>query len=176
MNEIDRIKRLQEAVVELGLGARTIVSSTPKTVIDAAEHQVDDDEVAAFNALVKDSSILEVTKDLFSSGFYNLAVAEAFKAVEKMVAERLGEFSQSGTKLMRQAFSNKSPKLAWTERSTSSQKDEQEGYEHIFAGSMLGIRNPTTHEFDWVDDAQTALELVLFAQHLARKAKNSFRA
>lgn len=36
---------------------------------------------------------------------------------------------------------------------------------------MLGIRNPTTHEFGWVDDPEVALELIVFAQHLLRKAK-----
>jgi hypothetical protein len=36
---------------------------------------------------------------------------------------------------------------------------------------MLGIRNPTTHEFDWVDEPESALELIIFAQHLLRKAK-----
>jgi hypothetical protein len=36
---------------------------------------------------------------------------------------------------------------------------------------MLGIRNPVTHEIKWIDDADVALELLVFAQHLIRKAK-----
>jgi len=36
---------------------------------------------------------------------------------------------------------------------------------------MLGIRNPVTHEFNWVEDSEVALELLVFAQHLLRKAK-----
>lgn len=170
-NAIKKVKDLQGKIVELGLGARSIVSTTPPTVINTSEHQEDDDEVSLFNLMVVEEEILDVTKDLFSSGFYNLSVAEAFKALEKFVADKAGKHDVSGTKLMRMVFSKNSPQLSWSDRTTASQKDEQEGYEHMLAGSMLGIRNPTTHEFDWVDDATTALELVLLAQHLLRKVK-----
>lgn len=54
---------------------------------------------------------------------------------------------------------------------TQSQIDEQKGYHRLYSGAMLGIRNPTTHEFGWVDEPELALELVVFAQHLLRKAK-----
>jgi uncharacterized protein (TIGR02391 family) len=77
----------------------------------------------------------------------------------------------SGTKLMLQVFSAASPKLFWTNRITTSERDEQQGYLQLYAGAMLGIRNPVTHEFGWVDDPLLSLELILFAQHLLRKAK-----
>ncbi len=54
---------------------------------------------------------------------------------------------------------------------TQSEIDEQKGYHRLFSGAMLGIRNPSTHEFGWVDEPELALELVVFAQHLLRKAK-----
>ncbi len=54
---------------------------------------------------------------------------------------------------------------------TQSQIDEQKGYHRLYSGAMLGIRNPATHEFGWVDEPELALELVVFAQHLLRKAK-----
>ncbi|MDR3510337.1 MAG: TIGR02391 family protein [Caulobacteraceae bacterium] len=44
-------------------------------------------------------------------------------------------------------------------------------YHRLFSGAMLGIRNPVTHEFNWVDSPDVALELLVFAQHLMRKAK-----
>lgn len=72
---------------------------------------------------------------------------------------------------METVFSANRPRLYWSERLSQSQKDEQRGYMHLYAGSMLGIRNPVTHEFGWVDEGETALELILFAQHLLRKAK-----
>ena len=43
----------------------------------------------------------------------------------------------------------------------------------LYAGAMLGIRNPTTHEFNWVEDEDVALELLVFAQHLLRKARSA---
>jgi hypothetical protein len=42
---------------------------------------------------------------------------------------------------------------------------------NVYSGAMLGIRNPVTHEFNWVDDAEGALELIVFAQHLLKRAK-----
>jgi len=77
----------------------------------------------------------------------------------------------SGTQLMQQVFSTTDPKLFWSERRTTSEQDEQKGYLQLYAGAMLGIRNPVTHEFKWIDDPLLSLELILFAQHLLRKAK-----
>ena len=37
-------------------------------------------------------------------------------------------------------------------------------------------RATVTHEFNWIDDAEVALELLVFAQHLVRKAKLAVRA
>jgi hypothetical protein len=56
---------------------------------------------------------------------------------------------------------------------TASEQDEQKGYQRLYSGAMLGIRNPVTHEFNWVDDSDLALELLVFAQHLLRKAKSA---
>ena len=72
---------------------------------------------------------------------------------------------------MELVFSPNSPALSWTERKTASEQDEQKGYQRLYAGAMLGIRNPVTHEFNWVDDPDLALELLVFAQHLLKKAK-----
>jgi uncharacterized protein (TIGR02391 family) len=110
---------------------------------------------------------------LFASGHYSLAVQEAYKAVEKFVQRRAKEHGLSGTKLMQNVFSLDSPRLFWTGRINPSEEDEQKGYMMLYAGAMLGIRNPVTHEFNWVEDRDVALELLLFAQHLLRKARNA---
>src|SRR3546814_10506816 len=78
---------------------------------------------------------------------------------------------QIGTTLMEQAFSPNAPYLKWSSMENASEVDEQKGYHRLFSGAMLGIRNPTTHEFGWVDEPELALELIVFAQHLLRKAK-----
>ncbi len=72
---------------------------------------------------------------------------------------------------MDQVFAPGAPHLRWSNMETASQIDEQKGYHRLYSGAMLGIRNPTTHEFGWVDEPELALELIVFAQHLLRKAK-----
>jgi len=79
----------------------------------------------------------------------------------------------SGTALMNQVFSPNDPKLVWSKRKTRSEKDQQEGYHRLFSGAMLGIRNPTGHEFSWIGEPEEALECLVFAQHLLRKAKSA---
>jgi uncharacterized protein (TIGR02391 family) len=110
---------------------------------------------------------------LFASGHYSLAVQEAYKAVEKFVQRKARAHGLSGTKLMQNVFSADSPRLFWTERKSPSEEDEQKGYMMLYAGAMLGIRNPITHEFNWVEDQDVALELLLFAQHLLRRARSA---
>src|SRR3546814_19533459 len=72
---------------------------------------------------------------------------------------------------MEHVFAPAAPYLRWSEMETSSQIDEQKGYHRLYSGAMLGIRNPTTHEFGWIDEPELALELIVFAQHLLRKRK-----
>jgi uncharacterized protein (TIGR02391 family) len=124
-----------------------------------------------YGKIVTEPEIESVSRDLFASGHYSLALQESNKAVEKYVQQKSAELGLSGTKLMQLVFSVASPKLYWTERKTQSEQDEQQGYLMLYAGAMLGIRNPVTYEFGWVDDPIMSLELILFAQHLLRKAK-----
>nr|WP_269461327.1 MULTISPECIES: TIGR02391 family protein [unclassified Sphingopyxis] len=126
---------------------------------------------SVFSRLITEAEVQSVAADLFASGHYNLAVAEAYKAVDNFVASRVPSISQKGTTLMDQVFAPNAPYLRWTGMKTASQMDEQKGYHRLFSGAMLGIRNPTTHEFGWVEDPEVALELIVFAQHLLRKAK-----
>jgi uncharacterized protein (TIGR02391 family) len=169
---IEKIRRFQEFLVELGVARNVLALPAPRML--AIEDRTSDDTsgTVVFATTVVEPEIVQVARDLFASGHYNLAVSEAFKAVDKLVAARSG-LPQTGTPLMEQAFSPTKPKLYWSERTTESERNEQKGYMQIFAGSMLGIRNPTTHEFGWVDSSDLALELLVLAQHLVRKAKRA---
>jgi uncharacterized protein (TIGR02391 family) len=131
-----------------------------------------EDAVASnvFAITVTEPEIEAVSRDLFASGHYSLAVQEAYKAVDKFIGDKSGE-SLSGTSLMDRVFGPKAPLLAWTDRKSQSEQDEQMGYHKLYSGAMLGIRNPVTHEFNWIEDQEIALELLVFAQHLLRKAK-----
>ena len=139
--------------------------SLPSPTVEASE------PASVFARLITEPEIQTVASDLFVSGHYNLSVAEAFKAVDKFVAEKVPGIVHTGTTLMDQVFAPSAPRLRWSTMETQSQLDEQKGYHRLYSGAMLGIRNPTTHEFGWVDEPELALELVVFAQHLLRKAK-----
>lgn len=168
---LDGIRRFQEHLLETGL-ARSVLALPAPRMLSLPSPTVEASEPASvFARLVTEPEIQTVASDLFVSGHYNLAVAEAFKAVDKFVAEKVPSILQSGTTLMDQVFAPTGPYLRWSQMETQSQIDEQKGYHRLYSGAMLGIRNPTTHEFGWVDEPELALELVVFAQHLLRKAK-----
>ena len=147
-----------------------LMLTLPAPTSGAASHE------NLFGHLITEPEIVEVSRDLFVSGFYNQAVCEALKALDKFVQAKSGSMELSGAKLMQQVFSEIKPVLEWSSRQTISEKDQHNGYQRIFAGSMIGIRNPCTHEHGWVDDPDEALECISLAQHLLRKAKATTRA
>lgn len=167
---IEQIRRFQEFLLELGVARNVLALPAPRMLAIEGHSSSDDGFTAVFTRTIVETEIVAVSRDLFASGHYNLSVSEAFKAVDKFVSVKSG-ILQSGTDLMNQAFSPSKPKLFWSERLTESEKNEQRGYHQIYAGAMLGIRNPTTHEFGWVDEPGLAIELLVLAQHLVRKAR-----
>lgn len=173
---LDRIRQFQDALFETGLSRSVLALSAPRMMALPAPTSEDVSEDIIFAKFVVEEEIVEVARDLFVSGFYNQAVSEAAKALDKYVQTRSGRNDQSGTKLMDLVFSPSNPILAWSQRQSLSEKDEQSGYHRLFSGSMLGIRNPTAHEHDWIDAPDVALECIVFIQHLLRKAKSSHNA
>lgn len=168
---LEQIKKLQEHILEVGLARSVLALPAPRMLALPAPNSEEAGIVGIFSKAITESEIESVSRDLFASGYYSLAVQESFKAVEKFVQQKSKTSGMSGTALMNNVFSSTSPKLYWSDRATTSEKDEQLGYMQLYAGAMLGIRNPVTHEFDWIDDPIVSLELIFFAQHLLRKAK-----
>jgi hypothetical protein len=77
------------------------------------------DEAMAGNVFVLtvvEPEIVDVARDLFVSGHYALAVQEAYKVVDKLVASLAGRKGLHGTALMDSVFGPKAPILVWTER------------------------------------------------------------
>lgn len=88
-------------------------------------------------------------KARFDSGQYADAVEAAFKelntVIKEMVKKKTGN-ELDGAALMQKAFSPNAPVLvALDDLSTESGKNIQQGYMQIFAGAMVGIRNPKAH-------------------------------
>lgn len=70
---------------------------------------------------------------------------------------------------MRRAFSVNNPVLTLNDCTSMSEQDEQRGYMEIYAGSMIGIRNPRAHDHRLDDHPRVALQLLVLANHLIDK-------
>lgn len=168
---LERLRQFHAQIVELSLARYTIALPAPEVLALSAPTANIANTI--FSNAITEQEIVAVCRDLFASGHYSIAVAESFKAMEKFVQKKVKEKGLSGAKLMQKIFSIDAPLLFWSERSNTSEEDEQKGYLMLYAGAMIGVRNPVTHEFNWIDDEHIALELILFAQHLLKKAKHA---
>lgn len=168
---LNRLKQFQEFLLEAGMARSVLALPAPRMLAISAPTADSAGPANVFTRVVTEPEIVVVARDLFVSGHYSFAVQQAYKAVEKFIEDKVGPQSAMGTNFMETIFSPSHPLLEWTDRSTKSERDEQMGYMRLYSGAMLGIRNPVVHEFDWIDDQDVALELLVFAQHLLRKAK-----
>jgi uncharacterized protein (TIGR02391 family) len=105
---------------------------------------------------------------LFDNGHYSQATFEAYKFVDKEV-QRFSGLSASGFNVMMQAFAVESPYIQLTPLTKTSEKDEQKGFQFIFAGSILAIRNPRGHECDVIDTPDQCLDHLSLASLLLRR-------
>jgi uncharacterized protein (TIGR02391 family) len=170
---LDRIKKFQTLLLEAGVARSILALPAPRMLALPAPTSGVASHEKLFGHMISEPEIVEVSRDLFVSGFYNQAVCEALKALDKFVQAKSGNADMTGAKLMQHVFGEAKPVLEWSKRKTISEKDQHNGYQRLFAGSMIGIRNPCTHEHEWVNDPDEALECITIAQHLLRKAKAS---
>jgi uncharacterized protein (TIGR02391 family) len=131
------------------------------------EPNVSADRVHPFDLRSIHPSLPSKVRRLFDDGYYAEASFEAFKFLDKVVA-RNASSTESGQKLMMQAFADNGP-LAVADVSTTTGKDEQSGYRFIFAGVMAAFRNSRGHEVDMADDAELTLDHLAVASTLLRR-------
>ncbi|WP_412518125.1 TIGR02391 family protein [Actinomadura madurae] len=105
---------------------------------------------------------------LFADGHFSKAVQAAFQAVEHEVQVRTG-LSDSGAPLMNKVFSPKAPLIDVARLPGRNGEDEREGFHRLFAGAMLGVRNPRSHGGPVPDTAEEALEYLALASALMRR-------
>lgn len=111
-------------------------------------------------------------RKLFDDGYYSQATFEAFKYLDKQVA-RIAASNLTGYKLMMAVFQDQAPLIRLTPLSSDSERDEQRGFQFIFAGSVMAIRNPRGHEYkihDNIDDCLDHLSLVSLLLRRIEKA------
>lgn len=119
--------------------------------------------------------IISVSQSRFNSGWYADAVEAAFKEVNarvKGMCVSKGFPEKDGAELMFSAFPKKAPNIHLSDLSNRSEQDVQEGYMHMFAGAMLGIRNPKAHANESISQ-EDALRKLAFASMLMYKLDNA---
>lgn len=125
------------------------------------------DELHPFDTRNIHPKVAKVSVNLFDDGHFSQATFEAFKLVDKTV-EAISEITDTGRSLMMAAFKTESPKIFLNSLSSSSDLNQQEGYKHIFAGAIVGIRNPRGHDVQVTESVEYCLDHLSLASHLMR--------
>ena len=113
-----------------------------------------------------------IAKRLFDDGHFAQATFEVFKFIDKEIKLHSSS-TENGFKLMMQVFSNDSPMIKLNNLSSVSDKDEQKGYQFLFAGSVLAIRNPRGHEYNVIDSIDKCLDHLNLASLLIRRLEEA---
>ncbi|MHB8563639.1 MAG: TIGR02391 family protein [Acidiferrobacteraceae bacterium] len=115
--------------------------------------------------------ICALARPRYDAGFYGDAVEASFKeindSVKRIVRDTNGR-ELDGAGLMTTAFSLGNPVIRLTQLTTETDRNIQQGYMQIMAGSMTGIRNPKAHG-NLNPDSTDALHLICLASLLMRK-------
>lgn len=112
--------------------------------------------------------IPQLVYDLFDNGHYAQATFEAYKFIDNEI-QRHSASTETGFKLMMQVFAAEAPLIQLNPLRTVSEKDEQKGFQFIFAGSVLAIRNPRGHKFGIIDSPDKCLDHLSLASMLLRR-------
>lgn len=114
--------------------------------------------------------IERVAKKKYADGHFADSVESAFKEINDIVKKEYTKIKGNeldGVDLMRQAFSVKNPTFKLADLSDETGRNIQQGYMDIFAGAMMGIRNPKAHKNLDVHPDE-AWEMIVLASHLMR--------
>jgi uncharacterized protein (TIGR02391 family) len=115
--------------------------------------------------------ICALARPRFEAGLFGDAVEASFKevndAVKRIVRDADGR-ELDGASLMTTTFSPQNPIIRLTALATETDRNIQQGYMRIMAGSMTGIRNPKAHS-NLNPDSTNALHLICLAGLLMHK-------
>ena len=106
---------------------------------------------------------------MFTDKHYPQAIFEAFKKVNNLVKEKSGRRDLDGKNLMLTTFSVNNPILKMNGLISQSDKDEQEGFMHLYAGAIMGIRNPKGHENIIQKNKDRTIKYLMFASLLCER-------
>ncbi len=129
---------------------------------------------AAFEGLDLHPRIATACADLYRDRHYANAVEDAAKALVNFVKEKSGRHDLDGAPLMQHVFSPNNPILVFNDLADQSDKDEQQGMMFLFAGAVLGLRNPRAHKL-LEDSPEEALDYIALLSLLAKRLEGAKR-
>ena len=120
---------------------------------------------------VVSEDIYSVIKNKYDNQLYSDAILDSFKYLTNIIREE-SKVGGDGAGLIGQAFGGQSPKIKINKMETTSERDEQKGYEQILRGIYCGIRNPRAHE-QCQDIKEVADSIIIFINYLAEMIKST---
>lgn len=125
-----------------------------------------------FDFLNLHPAIRKSSRKKFIDGHFDDSIFAAFKKVNNTV-KKVSEKSIDGKSLMLNVFSPKNPVIELANLSTETGRNIQEGFMHLYAGGIQGIRNPRGHEdedndevLEAITDPKEAIKYLAFASIL----------
>ena len=115
--------------------------------------------------------IYSVIKNKYNNQLYSDAILDSIKYLTNIIREK-SKVGGDGAGLIGQAFGGQSPKIKINKMATTSEIDEQKGYEQILRGIYCGIRNPRSHE-QYQDVKEVADPIIIFINYLAEMIKST---
>lgn len=124
--------------------------------------------------------VTSVARQRFESAQFADAVEAALKELSQLVKQTVEGIvppALDGAALMNRVFSKENPLFIFDDLSTESGKNIQQGYMQIFAGVMIGIRNPKAHANLEIDENRAVhflflASLLLFKMDEGKLAEN----
>jgi uncharacterized protein (TIGR02391 family) len=156
---IDRLGRQGWHVKDnvLVVGERTTADASALALLER------DARIASLHA-----SVRQVAGKYLDSGHLEVAIFEAFKAINIRVKEMTG-IDDDGQSLMGTAMRDENPLIRFGDLTTETGRNIQAGFRFMFMGAVRGIRNPDAHEkFRPLNDEE-AFEELSFASMLMRR-------
>ncbi len=118
------------------------------------------------------ASIREVTDRYLGRGTPEVAIFEAFKAVNNRVKAMTG-LNADGQDLVAKAMGDTNPPICFGDLTTETGRNVQAGFRLLFMGAVRGIRNPDAHEQFQPLNAEEGFEELGFASMLMRRLDNA---
>jgi uncharacterized protein (TIGR02391 family) len=172
--DLKQLRDLQKARAALPKRSPIVVRKEAET----KDEVVEDKPITPnrlFDLLSFHPRIVKASKSQFKSGHYADAIFNAFRCIEVFAKEKSG-LTGSGADLMHRIFNQNKPVIKLNKMQNEVEIDEQAGFRFIYAGAMVGIRNPKAHSEIPQTDPYRTLEYLALASLLAKRLDEGIKA